>query len=784
VTQTVQIPPDPRILRALAEIDFDRWQCLAELIDNSFDEFLEIERSGEDPGEPLRAHVALPRKMDGKIVISDNGRGMTLDRITNAVRAGYSGNDPLSKLGLFGMGFNVSTARLGTVTTFLSTQAGDTEWVGIEIDINNIGQDFEVPVVTRPKQNLTEHGTRIEISQLNDLSRQFTDPSYRTRLRSILGGVYAYLLNERGYELVVDQTPVLPYRHCVWDAKRSVVRDGRTIKARVEIDEKLPPSKVCGECATWQNIDNDACQNCSSTKLEERERRIWGWLGIARELSTKEFGIDFLRNGRKILRFDRRLFEWTDPDDASGGGNVEYPLEVPYNRGRIVGEIHLDHVPVIYTKDGFDFADRSWKTAVRVIRGETSLLPRTAKARGDAENDSPLGLLHKGFRRNDPGVNYLTAGDGDSRLETSDWVAEFHAGAADYQDDHKWWEAAQNHDKLKDQIKLEKERKKREKEQSDRHERDDPTNEFFGDQPNDGQPAPVGSPTVTPAPAPPRPLTAAERVERWEQAGRPLPALKGEYTAKGVGARPIKLDAYAVTGEPVTVNGERVPVHLFSRPKDAFTAFVDLDHPLFDGFDDDPEDLVLVALAQTIVTRARSAVPLVAVYADLKERYMGQRAINAGSLQAEANQMLADLQARMVARVADDPTRPWHKALAEHERALTRERLADTKRTAEVEPFVKSGEYLELVPATAVPRIVGEWPEAFLDHRLFARPYKGLEPASQQQALGRITGYLNDVAWLAASPIGAERDDLIRARLSLRLLPDEVAAEASVEQAA
>ena len=64
-----------------------------------------------------------------------------------------------------------------------------------------------------------------------------------------------------------------------------------------------------------------------------------------------------------------------------------------------------------------------------------------------------------------------------------------------------------------------------------------------------------------------------------------------------------------------------------------------------------------------------------------------------------------------------------------------------------------------------------------MGHRLFARPYQGLEPASQQQALGRIVGYLNDIAWLAGSPVGADRDDLIRARLSLRLLPDELAAE-------
>jgi ribosomal protein L40E len=512
--ETVNIPPHPRILRALAEIDFDRGQCIAELIDNGFDEFLDIERSGNASAEALRVHVVLPNTASGKVVISDNGRGMPLEQITDAVRAGYSGNDPLSKLGLFGMGFNVATARLGRVTTFLSTRRGDTEWVGVRIDIQEMGEDFAVPVVRVPKTDVAEHGTRIEIGVLTPLARQFTVPGNRTRLRAQLGAIYSYLLAERGYELIVDQTPVTAYRHCTWSAERAIIRAGETIPARIEIDETLPPMKVCRTCGGWQDMDNTSCQQCGAADLVERERRVHGWLGIARELDTKQFGIDFLRNGRKILRFDRRLFEWVDPDDASGAPIAEYPLEIPYTKGRIVGEIHLDHVRVSYTKDAFDFSDRAWKTAVRVIRGETSLLPKTATARGDAPNDSPLARLHRGYRRNDPGTNYLTAGDGNSRFDTADWVAAFYKGEAEYQDDTKWWNAAVEHDRLKDEIKLDKERRKRQQEQSDRDEREDPTSEFFGEEDGGGGHDGGGrSMPQAPAPTPPprRPLTDLDR---------------------------------------------------------------------------------------------------------------------------------------------------------------------------------------------------------------------------------------------------------------------------------
>jgi Histidine kinase-, DNA gyrase B-, and HSP90-like ATPase len=772
--ETVRIPPHPRILRALAEIDFDHWQCVAELVDNGFDEFLEIERSDVAWPEPFRVHVALPQTEGDRVVVTDNGRGMSLDRVTDAARAGYSANDPLSKLGLFGMGFNVATARLGGLTTFLSTRAEDKEWAGVRIDVRNMDADFAVPVVRVPKTDPTEHGTRIEVDALTPLARHFNSPTNRTRLRQQLGGVYSYLLEHRGYELVVDSTPVTPYRHCVWGSERSVVRGGDIIPARIPIDRLLPAMKVCSECATWQSLDSETCQQCSSKKLAERERRVHGWLGISRELQGKEFGIDFLRNGRKILRFDRSLFEWVDPDDVSGAAVVEYPIETPPNKGRIVGEIHLDHVPVIYTKDAFDSTDRGWRTALRIVRGDTSLLPKTAKARGDAPNESPLATLHRGFRRNDPGTGYLTAGDGSTRMDTSDWVAAFHRGESAYQADTKWWEAAVEHERIKEQEKLERERRKREQEQSDREERDEPTSEFF-----DGPESPPDSEPTEELEHEPEPLTEQERIERWEAVGRPMRQLDGEYTAKGIGIRPVPLNVIAVRGTPIVgSDGDVVPVHLVSRAKGAFTAFVDLDHPLFASFDDSPEDLVLVALAQMMVVRAKSSVPLAAVYSELKKRYLPERALNSATLQAEANQLLADVQARMTKVVADDPSRPWNKALADHERALTRERVADALRTSDFDKVISSGEYLPYAPPSAVPRIVSEWPEAFLDGYLFSRPYRGLEAAAQQQVLGRIVGYLNDAAWLAASPVGADRDELLRARLSVELLPDEFASGA------
>jgi hypothetical protein len=767
--ETVQITPSPRILKVLAEIEFAPWQCLAELIDNAFDEFIDIDRIDSlERREALRVDVTLPGDAAGSVIVRDNGRGMTLDQVKDAVRAGFSSNDPFGKLGLFGMGFNVSTARLGDVTTFLSTKAGDAAWVGVQIDVTNMADDFEVPVVRLEKEDPDEHGTRIEITRLNPSGRYFNRPGNRTRVRRQLGAIYSHLLAERGYQLAVDDIDVEAWRHCVWSRERSVPYSGERVPAIIDIDEPLTPVSACRACGALQEDDGDRCSTCGSDDLVLRERRVHGWLGIARELSPKEYGIDFLRNGRKILRFDKDLFVWSDPDDPAGAAEVEYPTELPANMGRIVGEIHLDHVPVRYTKDGFDTADRSWRHAVRVIRGETALRPRKAKAAGDDPNESPLAKLFSAYRRNDPGTRSLVAGDGKKKRDTSGWVELFHEGEPDYQTDEKWWEAVLEHERVK---KAAADAEKRAREGA-RESEQDPTDEFSSPPPSTDGSDEGDEPSVDAEPE----LSFADRVERLVTNGRPMPELRAEYAARGVPGQPVPLDAVVVApgAQVLDENGIRTPVLLYGRPRGAFMALVDLGHPLFQNFDDDPADLVLMALAQQMLVRRDATVPIAAVFAELKDRYLASRAIDAARLQPEANQLLADIQERMVDCVAEQPSRPWDRALAEHERALTAERIARVLRTDDSESVIASGGYLPIMPASAVPRVVQEWPEAFMDGRLFTAPYANLEAGPAEQVLAQLLSYLNDAAWLASSATGS-RDEMARARFSLQLLPAELA---------
>ena len=229
-------------------------------------------------------------------------------RLKNAVKAGWSGNDPLSSLGLFGMGFNIATARLGRVAEVWTSRAGDPEDVGVRIDLDELraSRNFRVPRRTRAKANHNEHGTEIVISRLKPHQRAYLARSNnRTTIRKHLARTYSALLVESDagrIRLTLNGTRIAPQRHCLWDASRSVeLPDGSTVDPVELIDAPLAPRRYCTHCMRTLAAVEETCPTASpSCNVEETPRRIKGWVGVQRYLHNTEFGIDFIRNGRKI----------------------------------------------------------------------------------------------------------------------------------------------------------------------------------------------------------------------------------------------------------------------------------------------------------------------------------------------------------------------------------------------------------------------------------------------------------------------------------------------------
>ncbi|GAA2006186.1 ATP-binding protein [Catenulispora subtropica] len=777
----MKITPSSRILRMLGEIQFDEWQCVAELVDNAFDDFADIAREKTPWAGGYKVSVSLPSpKHDlsgSEVVITDTGRGMSYERLENAVRAGWSSNDRFDKLGLFGMGFNVSTARLGRLTRVLTTRAGDTEWFGVEIDLDRIGDDFEADDITEPKDDPSEHGTKIVIGRLHRARAEWLQRNPQA-LRNALASVYSWILANQPFELWVQGQRVMPRQACRWGDDRFVVHGSRTSPERfpayIPIDETFEPADACLDCGNWQVPGKGRCDQCESTELRNRKRRIHGWLGIQRHLDRNEFGIDFIRNGRKILRFDKSLFDWKNPDDPLGLTVTEYPVELVHQGGRIIGEIHLDYVPVNYQKNAFETSDRGWKAAVDFLRGVGPLQPEKAKLAGYPDNTSYLGRLFKGYRRNDAGRKYLIPGDGKLPIheETRRWAQKFWAGDPEYRTDQKWWDAIESHE-----TRLAESKAGGVRPTTTGHPDESALLDALGLAPT-GQSSPGAAteteptePTTDSAPV----ETQQERQTRLIAASIPMPELSRDFGTPRLGT--LTLDARSVDDALVDANNQPTPVWLIQGPGNTAIALVNARHKVFTKMGVDPAELLLVEVASVLKVKAETSLGLAEIVAQLRTACLPDTALDKAVIGAQAREILSEIRRLMIVAIEDDPTRAFQFLTADERTSIENEMIADGQ-VSSASHLGTDGGFLRYAPPLFLVKLLESWPEAFLDGKVFIGSFSSLSsPSARRLSVAKVVGYMNDIATLLTFQSEPSPDQLRRTRLSTRLLAGEIVAD-------
>jgi hypothetical protein len=777
----------------LGEIRLDQWRCLAELIDNSVDGFLAGAREGNEVHTP-EVHVRVPvtDSPTAQVSVTDNGPGMNAETLERAVRAGWSGNDPIGSLGMFGMGFNIATARLGSVTTVWTTRERDREWVGLQIDFDRFQAqgDFKTPRLTREKVDPAQHGTEIIIERLKPVERQWlTKPANLTKIRNELRRVYASMLRAGGkpvqFRLFVNATLVEGRSHCIWSGpgnNERVVRSPQfgDVDAYQSIDVNLEPRPFCLRCWQWLAATVTTCPTCpEGGRVQKRPRSVRGWLGIQRYLSENDYGIDILRNGRKIEIASKDLFYWTDGEYAK----LEYPVDDPRGRGRIVGEIHLDHCRVTYTKDRFDRHDPAWEDMVRIVRGEGPLSPNLAE--GFPPNYSPLYRLFQLFRRSTPRSKTSGAWQRLLVVDKNDQAQEmakyFHAGDPAYQKDDKWWA-----------LVLESDR-----------------NLLQGaPAPGGGDPAPApvipgfGSPASSrlqpPAPAapvipgfgppalstpPPSPAPlGVPATPVTNPPGPPILALTQLYVIESMN---LKWDVRAFPVDetmPELLKGKRAWVFKL-QPDGTVLFLVNRRHPVFASATFTPMDALLTQLAYAAMEVFKDT-PGDRTFAqflgELRQRYATETALDATSLSNLARLRLKDIAATLASNISPTDANELFKELAPDVQQRINERMA-TQAVSNAKAVIAQGRFLEYAPPGVLLDFFGKHPELFVDGKCWDDEYGTLDYGSpsateiaQQQVVRSYKSLLADAVWLAEQDLrGIEevsRPRLLRAMHALELL--------------
>jgi hypothetical protein len=457
------LTPDPKVLIALTHTPMQPMDALCELIDNALDSF----QVAELMGTPIRGGwiaLELPkpgavRSGEGSVIIRDNGLGLNAEMAEKALRAGFSGNNPYDSLGLFGMGFNISTGKLGRVTKFVTARKDETTAIGVKIDLDEINRskNYRVPVEIFPKPDDFIQGTRVEVSDWWPTGNpnsgfilklvQYGLP----KIREELGRRYAAILRENKIKIVVNSEPVYPFEHCVWGDNRFVTRRGvGEIPAVFRFDEVVGNQKRCTSCYAAVDPEKNQCQVCGSGTLRTIEERIRGWVGIQRFEDLADFGIDLIRNGRAIRIAEKTaFFEFIDEFKKT---IKDYPIDGTF--GRIIGEVHLNHVPVDFLKQDFQRSSPEWQRAMLFLRGESSLQPTQP---GADKNTSYIYKLYQGYRRvrhygkADMYMGFWDEAEGKtkhiSRELEQEYYSKFKQRSPGFYDDTEWWKLVEQADR-------------------------------------------------------------------------------------------------------------------------------------------------------------------------------------------------------------------------------------------------------------------------------------------------------------------------------------------------
>jgi len=779
ITQVVDITPTPRILRTLGDIPFAAWQCLAELMDNSLDAFSDAEAKGlviDAPRIDIHWSSESVPIQDREIVVEDNGLGMELEVLQKAAKAGYSSNDPIHNLGLFGMGFNIATARLGDETIFLSATSKSSEWVGIKISFEQLIKDqtFSAPVIREPKKSAGESGTKIIVRRLkegvfSEIRRK--ESSIRRRLETI----YTPILNKKKIAVFVQGKQLSPHPHCVWSDSRFVVRKGVKVEAIQRINRDLGETYFDSFRNRYLSEDEAIELDIAVSRGEsvpehivKRSRRLKGWIGIQRYCDPSDFGIDFIRNGRKILVSDKSLFGYENPD--TGTFTSEYPVELGSTvGGRIVGELHVDYLIPTYQKNGFDTTDRAWRLTVEAIRGAGPILPKKRKALGyDGDNESPLGKLVNAFRRADPGTKNLAI----PNALAKEFARRFAAGDLEYETDEKWYKVAQE---------VDRERGEGGKGLTPVNTGDTPSDDVSSYLP--GTPDTSTGSTATKAPVsnqtpetlPPAPVTS-ER-DQLIQRSEKEETLSGKYSYDTTPG--MEITAWRLKDGQIKINGERVPCHFFQDGIEV-DFFFDLTHPILAEYPISPKQLLLQGLAEKFALRD-PGVSIQAAFLGLVDNHLAEERINPQALQERAQAIVSGVRDRLPSVLGHrfSKVKEVIQSVEAEEEDLANRLLDEAPHL--LEAYQESNEdaiqALAFVGEATIKRLIHEFPEEFLDGKLFAQPYTNLKIGSdsmqdrlRKNSLERVLSYFSDVVMLLQGGRVQNKQELLRHANTLSLL--------------
>ena len=356
--------PSPRLMETIGATNQKPAEAIGELVANSFDARIDTEK--------LSIVVDM---RDGKIIVLDNGKGMTSEVLERAVciaedMSRYIERSEGAK-GHFGMGFKTSCSTLGRYYEIFTRPVGENREYHVGFDISDYSRrpagadawdiviEDEEPSESSPLGK-AEHGTAFVISRLKDKN-------------IIVSAVLSYLGEAFKGHLETGDKIILIDDSGTYEAEP---KKYNFIKGtRIEINEVFGPNdkyKVTGWMALDSQIHNDGLYGFNiyrHNQLVEKWDKSWFRSHLMTSRIIGEVNMDFL-DATFYKQGVQQSEDWqfvalhmkeflkplvTASNKVSKKGNINKPEELK----KIVTDLNEDYDCDIAEIEGMEFVEES-----------------------------------------------------------------------------------------------------------------------------------------------------------------------------------------------------------------------------------------------------------------------------------------------------------------------------------------------------------------------------------------------------------------------------------------
>lgn len=315
--EIVDCTPHKSLMRKIGSASFSVSESISELLANSFDA-----RVNEAP-----VNVTVDIAAD-RIVVRDDGRGMPIDVLKFAVRMAWPMQDVVSygadRKREFGIGMKTACASLGDKWQIFTAPVKGEQAFRVDFDLTEWA--------TAPADS--DSAWQIGIEKMPVANSPFSTGA------------------PHGTILLIERLKVKP----ILGALKSEL--ARAYMPHLKLGDSIEVNGEPLKAPDYEIITGSRVE----IEIEILGHTVRGWGGLMQKSSQRSmYGFHLYRQGQLIETFDKSF------------------IPVHPTSARIIGEVHLDFVPVNFTKKGFEKESREWYLAREALRKR--LKPLVGEAR-------------------------------------------------------------------------------------------------------------------------------------------------------------------------------------------------------------------------------------------------------------------------------------------------------------------------------------------------------------------------------------------------------------------